>query len=130
MASKSSTQPSRRRRRSRYRPHRRALRHEHLIAILRGEETDKTRQFSHDRLPTFGVGKDHSRNEWRSIFRQLYGAGVMTLDVSGYGRWTVTDLGRQVLKAPRRCNCGARACGLRWRRPRPGAARLPPRQRY
>jgi ATP-dependent DNA helicase RecQ len=71
---------------------------EHLIAILRGEATDKTRQFNHDRLPTFGVGKDHSRNEWRSIFRQLYGAGVMTLDVSGYGRWTVTDLGRQVLK--------------------------------
>ncbi len=71
---------------------------EHLIAILRGEDTDKIRQFNHDRLPTFGVGKDHSRNEWRSIFRQLYGAGVVSLDVAGYGRWTVTELGRQVLK--------------------------------
>jgi ATP-dependent DNA helicase RecQ len=71
---------------------------EHLIAILRGEDNDKITQFGHSRLPTFGVGKEHSRNEWRSIFRQLYGAGVMSLDVAGYGRWTVTELGRLVLK--------------------------------
>ncbi len=71
---------------------------EHLIAILRGEETDRVHQFNHNRLPTFGVGKERSRNDWRSIFRQLYGAGVISMDVAGYGRWTVTDLGRGVLK--------------------------------
>jgi ATP-dependent DNA helicase RecQ len=75
---------------------------EHLIAILRGETTDKVLQFSHDRLPTFGVGKDHSKNEWRSIFRQLYGAGVMALDVGSYGRWMVTPHGRSVLKGETR----------------------------
>jgi ATP-dependent DNA helicase RecQ len=75
---------------------------EHLIAILRGETTEKVLQFSHDRLPTFGVGKDHSKNEWRSIFRQLYGAGVMSLDVGSYGRWMVTPHGRSVLKGETR----------------------------
>ena len=71
---------------------------EHLIAILRGEETDKIRQFNHDRLPTFGVGKDHSKQEWRSIFRQLYAAGVINFDITSFGRWTITDRGRLVLR--------------------------------
>ena len=71
---------------------------EHLVAILLGDETDKVRQFNHHRLPTFGVGKEHSRQEWRSIFRQLYAAGIINFDVASYGCWTVTDKGRSVLK--------------------------------
>ena len=71
---------------------------EHLIALLRGEETDKIKQFGHDRLPTFGVGKDHSKQEWRSMFRQLYAAGVINFDITSYGRWTLTGRGRLVLR--------------------------------
>jgi ATP-dependent DNA helicase RecQ len=71
---------------------------EHLIAILIGDATDKIHQFGHDRLPTFGVGKEHSRTAWRSIFRQLYAAGVINFDIGAYGSWTVTDYGRGVLK--------------------------------
>ena len=32
----------------------------HLVDVLRGKVTDKVAQFSHDKLPTFGVGKDLS----------------------------------------------------------------------
>jgi ATP-dependent DNA helicase RecQ len=71
---------------------------EHLIAILTGEETDKVRQFGHDRLPTFGVGRDHSKQTWRSLFRQLYAAGVISFDITSYGRWTMTERGRLVLR--------------------------------
>jgi ATP-dependent DNA helicase RecQ len=71
---------------------------EHLITLLIGEETDAIRNFRHHTLPTFGVGKEHSRNEWRSIFRQLYAAGILSLDITGYGRWTVPPAGREVLK--------------------------------
>jgi ATP-dependent DNA helicase RecQ len=71
---------------------------EHLISLLLGEETDQIKSFRHDALPTFGVGKEHSRNEWRSIFRQLYAAGILSLDITGYGRWTVPPAGRVVLK--------------------------------
>ena len=31
-------------------------------------------------------------------FRQLHGAGIVALDITGYGAWTVTDAGRRVLK--------------------------------
>jgi ATP-dependent DNA helicase RecQ len=71
---------------------------EHLVSLLIGEETEQIQKFNHQRLPTFGVGKDKSRNEWRSIFRQLYAAGILSLDITEYGRWTVTDRGREVLR--------------------------------
>ena len=71
---------------------------EHLISLLLGEETEQIKSFRHDALPTFGVGKEHNRNEWRSIFRQLYAAGILALDITGYGRWTVPPAGRAVLK--------------------------------
>jgi len=71
---------------------------EHLISLLIGEETEQIAKFNHARLPTFGVGKEKNRIEWRSIFRQLYAAGIISLDITGYGRWTVTDAGRGVLR--------------------------------
>ena len=71
---------------------------EHLIAILTGEATDNITKFGHDKLPTFGVGKDHTKLEWRSMFRQLYAAGVINLDITSYGRWMITDRGRLVLR--------------------------------
>jgi ATP-dependent DNA helicase RecQ len=71
---------------------------EHLTNVLIGEDTDAIQKFGHDRLPTFGVGKEYGKQEWRSIFRQLHGAGIVALDVTGYGTWTVTEVGRRVLK--------------------------------
>jgi ATP-dependent DNA helicase RecQ len=71
---------------------------EHLVSLLVGEETEQIVKFNHQALPTFGVGKDKNRNEWRSIFRQLYASGILSLDITGFGRWTVTDAGREVLR--------------------------------
>ena len=71
---------------------------EHLANVLIGEKSEAVEKFGHDRLPTFGVGKEYGKQEWRSIFRQLHGAGVVALDITGYGAWSVTDAGRRVLK--------------------------------
>jgi len=71
---------------------------EHLASVLIGDGTDAVLKFGHDCLPTFGVGKEYGRQEWRSIFRQLYGAGLVALDITGRGTWSVTDAGRRVLK--------------------------------
>jgi len=71
---------------------------EHLISLLLGEETEAIKKFRHDALPTFGVGNEYNRSEWRSIFRQLYAAGILSLDITGYGRWTIPQAGRAVLK--------------------------------
>ena len=71
---------------------------EHLTNVLIGENSEAVEKFGHDCLPTFGVGKEYGKPEWRSIFRQLHGAGIVALDITGYGTWAVTQAGRRVLK--------------------------------
>ena len=71
---------------------------EHLTKVLLGEKSEAVEKFGHDCLPTFGVGAEYDKKQWRSIFRQLHGAGVITLDITGYGTWKVTEAGRRVLK--------------------------------
>jgi ATP-dependent DNA helicase RecQ len=75
---------------------------EHLTNLLLGETTEAIGKFGHDRLPTFGVGKKYGRQERRSIFRQLHGAGIIALDITGHGTWSVTETGRRVLKGAAR----------------------------
>ncbi len=71
---------------------------EHLVAILCGDRTENILKFNHDKLPTFGVGKDRKNVEWRSIYRQLSAIGLITQDLMEHGRWAVTDEGWRVLK--------------------------------
>jgi ATP-dependent DNA helicase RecQ len=75
---------------------------EHLTSLLIGETTEAIGKFGHDRLPTFGVGKEYGKQEWRSIFRQLHGAGIIALDITGHGTWSATETGRRVLKGAAR----------------------------
>jgi ATP-dependent DNA helicase RecQ len=72
------------------------------VQILLGNTNDAILRNEHDRLPTFGIGKDRDANAWRSIFRQLYGAGLIDLDIAGHGSWFITDAGRAVLKGQTR----------------------------
>ncbi|WP_428248709.1 DNA helicase RecQ [Ferrovibrio sp.] len=75
---------------------------EHLVNLLVGNATDAIIRYEHDRLPTFGVGKDRPADAWRSIFRQIYAAGLIGLDIVGHGRWMLTDAGLQVLRGKAR----------------------------
>jgi ATP-dependent DNA helicase RecQ len=71
---------------------------EHLIAVLRGETTDKVRARHHDRLPTFGVGRDRSKAEWQAIFRQLMGLDLVRPDPERHGALRLTENARPLLR--------------------------------
>ena len=71
---------------------------EHLVNILLGDESEAVGRWGHQNLPTFGVGRERDRNQWRSIFRQLHAVGLLEMDVAGYGGWTITGAGREVLR--------------------------------
>jgi ATP-dependent DNA helicase RecQ len=75
---------------------------EHLVRLLTGDVNEALRRWRHDALPTFGVGRDRSADEWRSIFRQLYAAGLISLEIVEHGCWRVTDAGRRVLRGEER----------------------------
>lgn len=71
---------------------------EHLINVLRGDMTDRVTSFGHNDLPTFGVGKERSAQQWRAIFRQLYALGIATVELGEYGAWIVGPKGKAALK--------------------------------
>ncbi len=64
----------------------------HVISVLLGEATAAVVQWGHDKLPTFGVGRDRTRGFWRGVARQLGGArragggGRAIRDLVGRGR--------------------------------------------
>lgn len=70
---------------------------EHLIAILRGEATERVTQLRHDSLPTFGVGHAFSRYQWRALYRQIFAKGYAAV-VPPHGSWRVTGEGWEVLR--------------------------------
>lgn len=70
---------------------------EHLISVLRGVETDKVRARGHNTIPTFGVGEDLSKEQWMSVFRQLFAAGAIDQPIDGHGEWTITSKGKEIL---------------------------------
>ena len=70
----------------------------HLTDILTGNETEKTRARGHDRLPTFGVGRELSRTAWAAIFRQMMGRDLVRPDPERHGALRLTDAARPILK--------------------------------
>jgi len=75
---------------------------EHLIAVLRGERTDKVRAQGHDALPTFGAGADFDKGQWRAVFRQLSALGLVWIDPARFNAWRCAEAARPVLKGERR----------------------------
>ena len=70
----------------------------HLIDILTGNATEKVRGRRHDELPTFGVGRDLSRNQWQAVFRQMMGRDLIRPDPERHGAFRMTDPARPILR--------------------------------
>lgn len=70
----------------------------HLIDVLRGNLTDRVKEWHHDRISTFGIGKNLPEKTWRAIFRQIVALGLLTPDSEGHGALYLTEASRAVLK--------------------------------
>jgi ATP-dependent DNA helicase RecQ len=70
----------------------------YLIDVLTGADDVRIRNFRHDNLSVFGVGKEFSKVEWQSIFRQLVATNLLKVDVVGHGGIQITQLGREFLR--------------------------------
>jgi ATP-dependent DNA helicase RecQ len=70
----------------------------HVIDVLLGAETDKVRQRGHDRLPTYGVGKEFPKQYWQSLVRQAVAGGQIMINIAKYGGLEITERGRAILK--------------------------------
>ena len=70
----------------------------HIIEVLLGHDNERIRQWGHDKLSTWGIGKDLSEKEWRAVFRQLVALGYLDVDVGGFGSLKLTPTARPLLK--------------------------------
>jgi ATP-dependent DNA helicase RecQ len=70
----------------------------HLIDVLQGSNTEKIRQFEHDKLSTFGIGQTLDINQWRSVFRQLVARGFISVDLERFGALRLEQKCRPLLK--------------------------------
>ena len=69
----------------------------HLIDVLRGKTTDKTQQYGHDSLSTWGVGADLSETQWRAVLRQLIALGHVAAE-GEFNTLALQESARAVLK--------------------------------
>ena len=56
----------------------------HVVDVLRGADSDKVRARGHERLSTYGIGAQISRDHWHSLLRQLIHRGYLTQDIARY----------------------------------------------
>ena len=70
----------------------------HLCDVLLGRDTERIRQWRHDRVSTYGIGKELGEKEWRAVFRQLVALGMLDVDHSGFGALRLGEASRPVLK--------------------------------
>jgi len=70
----------------------------YLIDVLHGKANERIKQFGHDQQSTFGIGKELDEHEWRALFRQLIGRGLLSVDMEGHGGLRLTEASRGVLR--------------------------------
>ncbi|WP_442889824.1 DNA helicase RecQ [Congregicoccus parvus] len=74
----------------------------HVIEVLTGAETEKIRRWGHDRLTTYGIGRDLSRRDWSGIGRELLRLGLVAVEEGEFATLVVTEEGASTLRERRR----------------------------
>ena len=70
----------------------------YLIEVLLGKATDRIISAAHDKLSTFGIGKDLDEQQWSSVFRQLVARNLVTVNFDHFGVLQLTDACRPILR--------------------------------
>ena len=73
---------------------------EHLSNILAGEMNSIIKSYHHDRLESYGAGKDHTVRFWNAVIHQGMILGLLYKDIESYGLIEVTASGRKFMESP------------------------------
>ncbi|EFX91190.1 ATP-dependent DNA helicase RecQ [Actinobacillus ureae ATCC 25976] len=74
----------------------------HVIGVLRGLNNQKIRQFNHDQLSVYGIGKEQSQDYWLSIIRQLIHLGLIRQNIVNHSALQLTEEARPVLRSEKK----------------------------
>lgn len=71
----------------------------YIISVLRGLNHQKIRQYGHDQLSVYGIGKDQSQDYWVSVIRQLIHLGLIKQNIVNNSALQLTEEARPVLRS-------------------------------
>jgi len=70
----------------------------HLVSLLRGENNEKVRQFNHQNLSVYGIGKMNSPFIWKALFRKLIAENYLLVDSESFGALSLSSKSGLILK--------------------------------
>ncbi|EOZ4596720.1 ATP-dependent DNA helicase RecQ [Morganella morganii] len=70
----------------------------YIVDVLRGSNNQRIREYGHDKLAVYGIGKDKSQEHWVSVLRQLIHLGLITQNIANYSALQLTESARPVLR--------------------------------
>jgi ATP-dependent DNA helicase RecQ len=74
----------------------------HIIDVLVGRTSEKVTRFQHDKLSTYGIGKEFTELQWRSVLRQAMAEGFVQVDVENFGSLKLTSSAQAVFRGERK----------------------------
>jgi len=69
-----------------------------VVEVLTGSDTEKVRKWDHQKVSTYGIGKDRSQHEWRLIGRELVRQGYLKQLVDKFNVLEISESGLTALK--------------------------------
>ncbi len=69
----------------------------HIIDIVTGGNTKRMRELGHDKIKTYGAGRDRDKNHWRFIVDELLAQEIINQDGDRYPLLKITEKGKEVL---------------------------------
>nr|WP_216660562.1 MULTISPECIES: ATP-dependent DNA helicase RecQ [unclassified Brenneria] len=70
----------------------------YVVEVLRGANNQRIREFGHDKLPVYGIGRDKSQEHWVSVLRQLIHLGLLNQNIAMHSALQLTESARPVLR--------------------------------
>ncbi|WP_409432006.1 DNA helicase RecQ [Litorimonas sp. RW-G-Af-16] len=79
----------------------------HIIAVARGADTERVRQFGHQDTAGYGKAKAIGSPYLQGLIRQALASGHINMDIERFGALTITETGRAVLEGRQTFKCKA-----------------------
>ena len=70
----------------------------YIVEVLLGGADERIARFGHDKISTYGIGKEHDARTWRAILRQMIALRLIDVDLTGHGGLSISEAGRLFLR--------------------------------
>ncbi len=95
----------------------------YIVEVIRGAANQRIKEQGHDKLPVYGIGREHSHEHWVSVLRQLIHLGLVTQNISQHSALQLTEAARPVLRGE--ASLMLAVPRMMVAKPKPGMSRVP-----